>query len=136
MKRIVIVLIMLVTFVGFAINKKNNVNFNYDKFIGYYDEYDDLLYPELQIIKDKKGNYYLLDYGDIGGSIFAHDNTIYLHKLKKYKGKLYNKYGGEFYFSDKKVYNDGYVLKKSNLKKIKKLKRFLKDCRTKFENAY
>lgn len=69
--------------VRIEMDKKNSVNFNYNKFVGYYDVYSDLPYPNLEIRKDKKGNYYLLDYGKIGESIFAKDNTIYLQKLKK-----------------------------------------------------
>jgi hypothetical protein len=79
--------------VRIKMDKKNSVNFNYNKFVGYYDVYSDLPYPNLEIRKDKKGNYYLFDYGKIGESIFAKDNTIYLQKLKKNNCKLYSNFG-------------------------------------------
>ena len=98
MKKIVMILMMMITFVGFASNKPKD-NFDYDKYVGYYvdTEYDfnDKDYVnndvELLIKKDKNGEYALVDYRMYYGSGFSRTRTINVIKLNKINGTLQNK---------------------------------------------
>ena len=63
MKKIVMILMMMITFVGFASNKPKD-NFNYDKYVGYYTyESKKITLPKkIEIRKLKNGKYILIDY--------------------------------------------------------------------------
>ena len=96
MKKIVMILMMMITFVGFAATNKTD-NFNYDKYLGYYVDTelddDDFVNDNVQLLikKDKKGDFFCVDYRMYYGSGFSRTRTIDVVKLKKINGTLQNK---------------------------------------------
>ena len=87
MKKIVMILMMMITFVGFASNKPKD-NFDYDKYVGSYIledkfENDDNNYLDFQI--KKRGNEYIFVDFRIGS---GYNKKIYCNTLKKHNGSL------------------------------------------------
>ncbi|MDU4652532.1 hypothetical protein [Sneathia sanguinegens] len=87
MKKIVMILMMMITFVGFASNKPKD-NFNYDKYVGSYvmKEYytnNGNNYLAFQI--KKKGNDYIYVDFQVGS---GYNKKIYCTILKKHNGSL------------------------------------------------
>ncbi len=87
MKKIVMILMMMITFVGFASNKPKD-NFDYDKYVGSYileykysNEHDN--YLDFQI--KKRGNNYIYVDFQIGS---GYNKKIYCTILKKHNGSL------------------------------------------------
>lgn len=87
MKKIVMILMMMITFVGFAENKPKD-NFNYDKYVGSYileykysNDHDN--YLDFQI--KKRGNEYIFVDFRIGS---GYNKKIYCTILKKHNGSL------------------------------------------------
>lgn len=138
MKKIVMILMMMITFVGFAAANKTD-SFDYDKYVGYYsiDEPFDpefSTFPVYEIRKDKKGNYYLIDYTIIRGIAFKY-NKIYFDKLKKNNGKFYNDETIYSLIDRKLIINyaeEKGIFRKSHIKEIDKLKSILKESKPKF----
>lgn len=124
MKKIVMILMMMITFVGFASNKPKD-NFDYDKYVGYYTyEGEEIGFNaiKVEIRKVKNGKYILIDYTHMYGS-------GYNGKLPYFK--LISK-NGSFYDNDKTQYilknngliinygNEKYAYKKDSKQEIKK----------------
>ena len=128
MKKLIMILMMMVTFVGMATNKPKD-NFDYDKYVGYYsiDEPFDPEFPtssEYEIRKDKKGNYFIIDYSFMRGSGFKYKLPYF--KLTPKKGIMYDKHKLPHILKDDKlilVWGDGTKTsyRRSNVKEIKSL---------------
>lgn len=87
MKKLIMILMMMITFVGMATNKPKD-NFDYDKYVGSYileDNYsnDDDNYLAFQI--KKRGNKYIFVDFRIGS---GYNKKIYCTTLKKHNGSL------------------------------------------------
>lgn len=96
MKKLIMILMMMITFVGFASNKPKD-NYDYDKYVGYYvdTKYDfkDSVNDNVKLLikKDKKGNFFCVDYRMYYGSGFSITKTIDVAKLNKINGTLQSK---------------------------------------------
>lgn len=96
MKKIVMILMMMITFVGFASNKPKD-NFDYDKYLGYYVDTelddDDFVNDNVKLLikKDKKGDFFCVDYRMYYGLGFSRTRTIDVAKLNKINGTLQSK---------------------------------------------
>lgn len=89
MKKIVMILMMMITFVGFATNKPKD-NFDYDKYVGYYTyESKKITLPKkIEIRKLKNGKYILIDYIYMYGS--GYNGKLPYFKLISKNGSLYD----------------------------------------------
>ena len=96
MKKIIMILMMMITFVGFTSNKPKD-NFDYDKYVGYYVDTelddDDFVNDNVKLLikKDKKGDFFCVDYRMYYGSGFSRTRTIDVAKLNKINGTLQSK---------------------------------------------
>ncbi|WP_308544958.1 hypothetical protein [uncultured Sneathia sp.] len=89
MKKIVMILMIMITFVGFASNKPKD-NFDYDKYVGYYTyEGEESMSKKIEIRKLKNGKYILIDYTYMYGS--GYDGKLPYFKLISKNGSLYTK---------------------------------------------
>ena len=89
MKKIIMILMMMITFVGFAENKPKD-NFNYDKYVGYYTyESKKITLPKkIEIRKLKNGKYILIDYIHMYGS--GYNGKLPYFKLISKNDSLYD----------------------------------------------
>ena len=89
MKKLIMILMMMITFVGFASNKPND-NFDYDKYVGYYTYEGEDVTPskKIEIRKLKNGKYILFDYGFMYGS--GYNGKLPYFKLISKNGIFYN----------------------------------------------
>ena len=121
MKKIVMILMMMITFVGFASNKPND-NFDYDKYVGYYTyESEDAISKKIEIRKVKNGKYILIDYTFMYGS--GYNGKIPYFKLISKNGSLYSKHKIQHILKDNGLiinYGDEkYAYKKDSKQEIK-----------------
>ena len=120
MKKIVMILMMMITFVGFASNKPKD-NFDYDKYVGYYTCEDEVSISK-EIRKLKNGKYILIDYTYMYGS--GYNGKLPYFKLISKNGIFYDKNKIQYFFKDNKLiidYGDEkYAYKKDSKQEVKK----------------
>lgn len=120
MKKIVMILMMMITFVGFAENKPKD-NFDYDKYVGYYTCEDEVSISK-EIRKLKNGKYILIDYTYMYGS--GYNGKLPYFKLISKNGIFYDKNKIQYFFKDNKLiidYGDEkYAYKKDSKQEVKK----------------
>ena len=120
MKKLIMILMMMITFVGFAENKPKD-NFDYDKYVGYYTCEDEVSISK-EIRKLKNGKYILIDYTYMYGS--GYNGKLPYFKLISKNGIFYDKNKIQYFFKDNKLiidYGDEkYAYKKDSKQEVKK----------------
>lgn len=120
MKKIIMILMMMITFVGFAENKPKD-NYDYDKYVGYYTCEDEVSISK-EIRKLKNGKYILIDYTYMYGS--GYNGKLPYFKLISKNGIFYDKNKIQYFFKDNKLiidYGDEkYAYKKDSKQEVKK----------------
>ena len=121
MKKIIMILMMMITFVGFAENKPKD-NYDYDKYIGYYTyEGEESTSKKIEIRKLRNGKYILIDYTFMYGS--GYNGKLPYFKLISKNGIFYDKDKIQYFFKDNKLImdygNEKYAYKKDSKEEIK-----------------
>ena len=121
MKKIIMILMMMITFVGFASNKPKD-NFDYDKYVGYYTyEGEESTSIKIEIRKLKNGKYILIDYTYMYGS--GYNGKPPYFKLISKNGSLYSKNKIQNilkgYKLIRKYGNENFVYKRDSKQEIK-----------------
>lgn len=121
MKKIVMILMMMITFIGFASNKPKD-NYDYDKYVGYYTyEGEESTSQKIEIRKLKNGKYILIDYTYMYGS--GYNGKLPYFKLISKNGIFYDKDKIQYFFKDNKLIMDygdeKYTYKKDSKEEVK-----------------
>ncbi|AKC95770.1 hypothetical protein VC03_04600 [Sneathia vaginalis] len=120
MKKLIMILMMMITFVGMATNKPKD-NFDYDKYVGYYTyEGEESTSKKIEIRKLKNGKYILIDYTYMYGS--GYNGKLPYFKLISKNGKFYDKDKIQYILKGDKLImdygNEKYAYKKDSKQEI------------------